>query len=139
MNREQRRAMIRDQHQHVRALPARLTPVPHEEFPTLPHPGAKAPLRIWRSSKYLVQQFDAANPVFPMLIRLSINRTRMGANGHWEDGLTWDELQAIKTEIGYGDWYGLEVYPPDSQVVNVANIRHLWLMPTSLPIGWVKP
>lgn len=52
------------------------------------------------------------------------------------DGLTWDELQAIKRDVGFGDWHGLEIYPPDQQVVNVANIRHIWISPEPLWIGW---
>lgn len=54
----------------------------------------------------------------------------------WADGLTWDELQAIKRDVGFGDWYGFEIYPPDQQVVNAANIRHLWISPEPFGIGW---
>ena len=30
----------------------------------------------------------------------------------------------------------VEVYPPDVDVVNVANIRHLWIPPEGMPFTW---
>ena len=134
MNRQQR-ALIRAQHEFVNKYPAELTPIDPAKFPELDVKPSKA----WVSRKYLVQLFYERSDIYTSLIRLSINRTKLGDNGHWEDGLSWDELQAIKRDIGYGDWYGVEVYPQDSQVVNVANIRHLWLLPTPLTIGWFDP
>lgn len=64
-------------------------------------------------------------------IRLSINKVKHhfeDGRPIWEDGITWDELQAIKNECGYADKWMCEYYPPEEDVINVANIRHLWLM-----------
>jgi hypothetical protein len=96
------------------------------------------PEQVWQSSRYMAQLWDAANPAYPDLKRLSVCRVRVDVRGRLQDGLTWDELQAVKSELGYGEWYGVEVYPPDSQVVNLANFRHLWLLPAPLRIGWFK-
>lgn len=133
MNRKARRTQQALQHAHVSSLPEALTPVPREEWPLL----FPMPTGIWRSRRYMAQLYDESG-AFKVLKRLSICRVRLSKNGRWEDGLTWDELQAIKRELGFGDWYGIEVYPRDQDVINVANFRHLWLLPEPLPVGWVK-
>lgn len=136
MNRQQRRAQAKIQHSLLvdMGLSDRLTEVPRSEFPL----SQNVPDKAWRSNKYLVQLYTVKSAYFPGLVRLSINRVKMGAKGRWHEDLTWDELHAIKQELGYGSWYGLEVYPCDKDVVNVASMRHLWLMPEPLPIGWFK-
>jgi len=52
------------------------------------------------------------------------------ALGHlWveHDGaITWDELQDIKNRVWGHDARAIEVYPAFRNVVNNANIRHLW-------------
>lgn len=42
--------------------------------------------------------------------------------------ITWDELQAIKDWLFPGR-IALEVYPPKDKIVNVANMRWLWVLP----------
>lgn len=50
-----------------------------------------------------------------------------------KDGLTWDELQEVKSDAGYGDRAAIEVYPRQDEIVNYANIRHLWVLPDGFP------
>lgn len=91
------------------------------------------PARVWRSRKYLVQEFaEDGTPT-----RLSVCRTSLNKNGHFEDGLTWDELQTIKNEIGYGDAWAVEIYPDDKHIVRDANMRHLWIVPRPF-FAWKK-
>jgi hypothetical protein len=134
MNRQQRRALKREQHTFVKELPAKLTLVPENEWPSF----SPRPARVWRSRKYLVQLYEVHHPGIPSLLRISICRSKVSTGGRWEDGLTWDELQAIKREVGFGEWYAVEVYPRDCDIVNDANMRHLWVMPIPLTIGWMK-
>lgn len=122
------RAMRRQLERDNAKQPADLTPVPPSEWPPVTPPGL---VEVWRSRDYLVQLVRE-----PAGLRLSVNSTRVRPDGRWDDGLTWDELQAIKRQIGLGDCYAVEVYPPDRDVVNVANMRHLWILPEPLPIGW---
>ena len=92
-----------------------------------------SPLRAWRSKEFLVQLFPALGDVQ----RLSVNRTRVDpATLRWVDGITWDDLQRLKREAGYGDREAVEIYPPDSCIVNVASIRHLWILPGRMPFSW---
>lgn len=90
-------------------------------------------LRVWRSRNFLVQERPARDPA---IVVLAVNRTQRGPE-RWLDGISWDELQQIKFECGYGNHDAVEVYPRDADVVNVANMRHLWIMRDgSLPFAW---
>jgi hypothetical protein len=86
-------------------------------------PRGNPPLKVWRSRFFLVQLFNQDGH-----LRLSINRTKINNEGNWCDGITWDELMACKHACGFGDRWAVEVFPPEQHVVNVANIRHLWLV-----------
>lgn len=77
----------------------------------------------WRSRTLLVQIYDRGTDVF----RLSVSRAEAGSGGRWKDGISWDQLQAVKREVGYGHLEGFEAYPADQNIVNVANIRHIWI------------
>lgn len=108
--------------------PSKLVEVPRSEWP----PGFTEQRRALRSREFLVQEFDAPAPAF---VRLSINRTTLSGE-RWTDNITWDELQRIKAECGYSGRDAVEVYPPTSDVVNVANMRHLWVLSEPLAFAW---
>ena len=46
------------------------------------------------------------------------------------------KLQEIKNTIGYKDKFAVEVYPAENDIVNVANMRHLWVLPKPLGFEW---
>ncbi len=96
--------------------------------------GQPRPTRVWRSRDFLVQEFAEEDG----WIRMSVNRTELLETGRYRDGITWDELQGVKCAIGFGDWWGVELYPPGRCVVDVANMRHLWLRKEPLDCGWYK-
>ena len=113
-------------------MPRELRLVPCEEWPL--ELQRSRINRVWRSRDFLVQEYAEDEPV---LVRLSVLRTTLDPKlGRWVDGITWDELQAIKSEIGYGSHDALELYPADQDVVNVANLRHLWVMRELATFAW---
>jgi hypothetical protein len=72
-------------------------------------------------------------------LRLSVNRCRINEHkGTWADGIKWDELQRIKAECGFADKWMVEVYPPADDLVDVANMRHLFLLDDPPPYAWHK-
>lgn len=109
--------------------------IPRESWPT-GHSSVER-LAVYVDMDYLVQVF--ATDV-PGVLRLSVNRTAytLSVDGHpkWHSGIEWDELQDIKRACGYGGSWAVECFPPDSEVVNVANMRHLWLLPEAPPYAW---
>ncbi len=126
------RAQRRELERQNAKMPRGLRLVPRDEWPLRLQ---SAPvLRVWRSRDFLVQEYAEAAPV---LVRLSVLRTTLDpAVGRWVDGITWEELQGIKSECGYGQHDALEIYPVEGDVVNVANLRHLWVMRAMVTFAW---
>ncbi len=44
-------------------------------------------------------------------------------------GAHWNDLQRIKREMGYGDHWACEWYPPDSEMKDPAHVYYLTLWP----------
>jgi hypothetical protein len=124
--REQRRQLARDNAKQ----PTTLQEVPRESWP---NPSAPQ-MRVLRSRDFLVQEFAEKSPAD---VRLSICRTTVSGD-RWQDGITWDDLQRLKRECGYGDRDAVEIFPADADVVNVANMRHLWVMTDAITYAWRK-
>lgn len=83
-------------------------------------------LSCWRGDAYIVQVIEEPNGVY----RISVHRHDQA------DGISWDHLQAIKSAIGFGERDAVEAYPKDKDVLNVANYRHLWVLPFLMPCFW---
>lgn len=105
-------------------------PLPPEQWPEWN--GASMVERVLRNNRFLVQVILAEKGVR----RLSICRTMIGRDGRWLDGITWDELQGIKNAVGFGGYDAVEIYPKANDVVNVANMRHLWVVEAGVPFAW---
>ena len=127
-SREQRRQLGRDNAK----LPKQLTLVPREDWPAHLIGRDDTPLGVWRSRNFMVQKYDAPEPA---IVRLSVHRTTLSGD-RWADGITWDELQAIKNELGFFAATAVEVYPPILDTVNVANMRHLWVLAKTPDYVW---
>jgi hypothetical protein len=97
------------------------------------------PIEVWESQEFLVQ-LTRPQPTEGQLpcLRMTVNRVVFRANGSADGNISWDDLQRVKREIGRGEMYAVEVYPRDSDLVNVANMRHLWLFDEPLDCGWFK-
>lgn len=122
----QQRKKLETENKH---WPSRLKIIPKSEWPfVLP-----SLVRVWRSRDYLVQEYEEAG-----CIRLSVNRAILTPDGDWSDNLEWEELQEIKQQCGYGDRMAVEIFPADRDIVNVGNMRHLWVLPEPLEVGWRK-
>lgn len=122
---------------HNREFPATLQAI--EVPPDMGTMGVTPPVRAWRSRDLLAMLFREKRPGVALVhLRLSIARARLGDDGRWEDGLTWDELQRAKGECGFADYWAVEVYPKDGALVNVANMRHLWLLKDAPPMAWTE-
>lgn len=128
MNRKQRRTAKANLRLENRQKPDRLIEIPRADWPYLENKL----LKVFRSKKYLVQVYEEENNIF----RLSICRTELNNSGDWKDGITWDELQEIKTQCGYGNSDAVEIYPKDIDIKNVSNMRHLWVLPYDVSFAW---
>lgn len=54
-----------------------------------------------------------------------------------ETDIPWAEKQRIKNELYGEDWTAIEVFPAVENLVDEANMYHLWLLPAAfkLPFG----
>lgn len=108
--------------------PFRFVDIPKDKWPPL----TPTPFRVCRSSRFLCQLYNDKG-----FTRISINRAEINDQGGWKDGITWDELQNIKSQLGYADQQAVEVFPAEKDLVNVANIRHLWIVSAAhIPFLW---
>lgn len=82
-------------------------------------------IRVLRSRYYLIQEYLV--PMDTSITRISVCRTDIGPDGRWKDGITWEKLQELKRQAGYGSCDAIEIFPCDDDVVDVANMRHLWV------------
>ncbi len=134
---EQLRELRRENQRWPRAM----TIVPREAWP----PGATLALLsascqalgVWRSRTHLAIVYPAPEPAWR---RITVQRTDWDERGAL-DGISWDYLQQIKIEVGLGGYVAVEVYPEDDQLVNVANMRHLWILRRDArpPYAWEAP
>jgi hypothetical protein len=110
--------------------PVELVEVPKQEWVGSSPPEGMT--QVFRSRDFLVQVYSETGPV---LARLSIGRTSL-EGGRWRDGISWDELQRLKRECGFGAYHAVEVFPADCDLVNVANLRHLWVLLDAPTFAW---
>ena len=134
LSRADRRQAARHLQKEAGKYPRHLIPVPTTEWPERLRSEADR-LNVWRSRDYLVQVFREPAPC---CARLSILRTSIDSAGDWHQDIPWEDLQRLKSECGFGHLDAVEVYPNDKDVVNVANIRHLFVMADRLEFAWKK-
>lgn len=119
-------AQLRQMKRDNLRYPDALEPIPREQWPVTPFVEAAERFALWRSRKFLVQGFREVTG----MVRLSVNRTEWDERKkRFRGDIAWDDLQRLKGEAGYPDAAAVEVFPPDDRVVNVANMRHLWILP----------
>jgi hypothetical protein len=129
--RPQRRELARLQQRYT----SELEPVPRSAWPAeVQQSKGDQRTRVWRSREFLVQEFAAT---LPAVARLSVSRIEVQGQ-RWADGIAWDELQRIKNQLGYFAHCAVEVFPPVLDEVNVANIRHLWVLSQVPAFVWSR-
>lgn len=86
---------------------------------------------VHRNSFYVVQVYDFTSDDGLEMLHVIVRRVD-GAAIH-----KWPDLQRIKDELVGRDRVAVEVYPPAEQLVDRANLTHLWVYPVghSLPFG----
>jgi hypothetical protein len=115
-----------------RSWPSTMTAIAQEQWPSAIQDASR--VAVFRSSSFLAQLFRPLDGGQ----RLSINRTEITREGDWRADISWEELMRVKAECGFADCWAVEVFPPKLHVVNVANMRHLWLLPSAPAFAWRK-
>lgn len=76
------------------------------------------------------------NKVFSVLDRMDVTGIRHLAVSSLS-GIrpTWPEMQRIKDDLAGNDATAIEVYPPNHQVIDQADMYHIWVLRGKLPFG----
>lgn len=86
---------------------------------------------IWHSDTYqvLVRYCHPNSPDLPVIKHLSIHtHDRRPARD-------WRHYQQIKNEVCGEEATAIEIYPPESRLVDTANEYHLWVWPPGFHVG----
>lgn len=107
--------------------------IPEEAWPDSVRFTDHRVTEVWRSRHFLLiawQQGDYE--------RLTINRAALvpGSSIRFTDAITWDDLQRLKAECGRGDCWAVELFPADAHLVNVQNMRHLFVLREAPDYAW---
>lgn len=127
MNRHERRASL------ARVRSTRNAWHPFERVDVDParfaeHAARTGDLRsCWRNNVYSVQVFARATPHGEAL-QFAIRRH----DDHEVQG--WSDLQRIKDELAGPDALAIEMYPRAADVVDDANMRHLFVLPPGMSV-----
>lgn len=118
------KSSIRRLHEDNRKFGSKLQKIAKEHWPGFcQKASSREIIGVWRSKDFLLIEYEEPN----CMRRLTVCRTMINKNGELLDGISWDDLQRLKGEAGYTDFDAVEIFPKDSNVVNVANMRHLWI------------
>lgn len=98
----------------------------------------QVPVRAIKNSHFVIQIYEDNGR-----IRISVQRTRSShyIRKHNRDTrpISWEELQALKSDSGFPHRSAVEIYPSSGNVVNVANMRHLWIVDDDeIPFAWSR-
>lgn len=76
------------------------------------------------------------NKVFSVLDRTLSNDVRhLAVSSLSAIRPSWREMQRIKDELAGASATAVEVYPPRAEVVDEADMFHLWILPETLPFS----
>jgi len=89
--------------------------------------------KVYKNNQYQVAaKLYPSQGGFPQYVGLSIKKLNKHPVHDWRD------LQRIKNELCGINCQAIEIYPPESELVDTANQYHLWVFPPGicLPIGF---
>lgn len=79
------------------------------------------------------------NKVFAVLDRQDFSGARhLAVASLTGDRPTWHEMQRIKDDLAGPEATAIEVYPPRSEVIDGADMFHIWVLPGRLPFSLAR-
>lgn len=77
---------------------------------------------VWMNNRYIVQVFDGQEVFDRPATKLMIRRNDS------EPICSWTDLQRIKNELYGPEATAIQFFPPESELVDVANLYWLWVL-----------
>jgi hypothetical protein len=79
------------------------------------------------------------NKVFSVLDRTTNGARHLAVTSLSQVRPTWWEMQRIKDDLAGKEATAVEVYPPHDEIVDGADMFHIWVLPYRLPFGLSTP
>lgn len=99
-----------------------------DKFVEGPNPrGADGAQKCWKNNLYVVLWVPGSMTEWGPLDRLMIRRNDGGV------GIPWAHKQRIKNEIAGPERVAVEVFPAADELIDNANLYHLFLLPEEFP------
>lgn len=100
------------------------------ERPAIPILAFGTLVRALVNARYSVQVYERESEL-GVITHLALRRHDNGTV------IPWSDLQRVKDEVAGADRLAIEVFPPADQLVDDANMFHLWVLPRGfvLPFG----
>ena len=98
------------------------------------YPAVRNVRMVYRNDFWIVQVYEFTSAVLGPMLHLAI---RSIAHAGTDRGIepTWNELQRIKNELVSPESEAVQAYPRDADVMDQADMYHLFV----LPQGWPLP
>lgn len=86
-------------------------------------------VEMWHNTRYVVFRCAPVQTDWGTVEQMMVRRNDGGTD------VPWSDMQRIKDELCGPERAAVQVFPPRSELVDVANIYHLWVF----PLGFVLP
>lgn len=132
MNRSQRRASISNGRNLMKKGWNDFEQLSEIEFSLATDIRIKNLDRIYINNIFVVQVFKPVQTTWGELIKVGVRRNDEAPVHSWSD------LQRIKNEVFGQNYYAIEVYPSEMDVVDVANMYWIWVLSNQqkVPFGF---
>lgn len=112
------KAQMKEAKKLLRKPPGKFVPVDLNEYPAPPWMT-----RVFKNNRYVVMINDNA----PMTGGITAIRAMVQRHDDKPIPSHWREMQAIKSELFGPEVLAVEYYPPESELMDCANIYWLWI------------
>lgn len=91
---------------------------------------------VWASKHFRLRIIRHTEVIY----RISVHRMTVDVdNDTWKGNISWDEMNELKRQCGRGSINAVERFPPDDELINAGNYRHLWIGDLeNLSLVWSK-
>lgn len=114
------KAQMKEAKKLLRKPPGKFVPVDLNEYP-----APSWMTRVFKNNRYVVMINDNA----PMTGGIMAIRAMVQRHDDQPIPNHWREMQAIKSELFGPEVLAVEYYPPESELMDCANIYWIWIFP----------
>jgi hypothetical protein len=85
-------------------------------------------VQVWTNATPVCNDTPWAGTLMVAIKHTAAKTSSQFARREFSKPITWDDMQAIK-DYFWPDQIAIEIFPPHDKIVNVADIRWMWVLP----------